>query len=95
MPKFTNETARAAGSKGGKQTASTRGREHMQAIGKRGWHELVAKRFGGDIVSAGFWLSRNGLRAQDPVPENGAWQQRNPAYQPRPDAAIDLDDLPY
>jgi general stress protein YciG len=64
--------------KGGRELVAKHGREHMQMIGRRGWHALVWKRFGGDYRRAGLWLSRNGLRAQDPVPENGAWQRSIP-----------------
>jgi hypothetical protein len=74
---------------GGNATVRKHGVAHMAAIGRKGWYALVTKRFGGDYTRAGMWLSRHGLRAQDPFPENGAWQtvppiDPQPAGQPGP-----------
>jgi hypothetical protein len=67
---------------GGNATVRKHGVAHMQAIGRKGWYGLVTKRFGGDYQRAGMWLSRHGLRAQDPFPENGAWQTVRPMDPP-------------
>jgi hypothetical protein len=61
------------GRKGGQATASKLGRRHMQKIGRKGFHAVVAKHFGGDYRLALNTLIARGLMAQDPVPENRAW----------------------
>jgi hypothetical protein len=80
---LTHERAVQLGAKGGRATVRKHGIAHMAAIGRKGWYGLVTKRFGGDYQRAGAWLSRHGLRAQDPFPENGAWQTV-PPMDPRP-----------
>ena len=43
MP-FTRETARVAGAVGGRATAQRHGRDHMQAIGRRGFRATASQR---------------------------------------------------
>ena len=81
-PRLTHDRAVQLGQLGGKATVSKHGIAHMAAIGRKGWYALVTKRFGGDYQRAGAWLSRHGLRAQDPFPENGAWQTVSPIDPP-------------
>jgi len=59
---------------GGKAVFEKYGPEHMRAIGKKGLRSLADKRFGGDVKAALVWLVQQGLKSQDPCPENGAWQ---------------------
>ena len=87
--KLTHDRAVQLGQLGGNATVAKYGTEHMAAIGRKGWYALVTKRFGGNYQRAGAWLSRHGLRTQDPFPENGAWQtippiDPPPAGQPGP-----------
>lgn len=73
MPRFTTATARALGRKGGQATVARHGRAHMQRIGRRGFHAMVRRRYGGDYRLAINTLIARGLMAQDPAPQNGAW----------------------
>jgi len=73
MPRFTKDTAAALGRKGGQATAEKHGREHMRKIGRKGFHAVVRKHYGGDYRLAINTLIARGLMALDPVPENGAW----------------------
>lgn len=71
--RFTSQTAREAGRKGGLTTAQRHGREHMRRIGRRGFHATVQKVYGGDYRLALNTLITRGLIKQDPNPENRAW----------------------
>jgi general stress protein YciG len=72
--RFTTKTAVGYGRKGGLATASRHGREHMAAIGRRGFQVTTDRHFGGDRRAHLNELIRRGLRALDPAPWNGAWQ---------------------
>jgi len=50
------------------------GRSWLSYLGHLGLHRYADNHFGGDINAAQRSLQRNGLRAQDPFPENGAWR---------------------
>ena len=75
MPKFTPETAAAAGRRGGLATVARHGREHMAKIGARGFARTVERHWGGDRKRFLEYLQRLGLAAIDPFPANGAWQR--------------------
>jgi general stress protein YciG len=62
------------GRRGGLSTARKYGREHMQAIGRKGFASTCSKYFDGDRQALYTWLSAKGLAAQDPYPANGAFQ---------------------
>lgn len=66
---------RAIASKGGQAVVEQRGIEHMSAIGKVGFAATVERVFGGDRKAAIRRWVKIGLKAQDPFPENGAWQE--------------------
>ena len=78
MPKFTSETAPAAGKKGGQTTLERHGVKHMAAIGKKGFQATVDKHWRGDRTRYLTYLQTLGLIAIDPFPANGAWQRRIP-----------------
>lgn len=61
------------GRKGGQVTAQRHGRAHMQQIGRKGFHAMVRRHYGGDYRLAINTLIARGLMAQDPTPQNGAW----------------------
>jgi len=67
---------RAIASKGGQAVVAQHGIEHMSTIGKRGFAATVARVFGGDRKAAIRRWIKIGLKAQDPFPENGAWQEQ-------------------
>jgi general stress protein YciG len=71
---FTRKTARECGRKGGRATLGRYGREHMQAIGRKGFQATCDRHYDGDRRAMLNELIRRGLRAQDPCPWNGAWQ---------------------
>ncbi len=71
--KFTSQTAREAGRKGGLTTVKRHGRAHMAVIGRKGFHALVRKHYGGDYRLCLNTLISRGLMTQDPNPENNAW----------------------
>lgn len=72
--RFTSKTAAGYGHRGGASTFARYGREHMQAIGRRGFQATTDRHFGGDRRKHLNDLIRRGLRALDPAPWNGAWQ---------------------
>lgn len=51
--------------------ASMAGRSWHSYLGHLGLHATADRHYGGDAVAA----LRDALSKQDPVPENGAWQQ--------------------
>ena len=63
-----------AGRKGGQATLETHGREHMRRIGQAGFTATCNRHYGGDRRAMLNELIRRGLRALDPCPWNGAWQ---------------------
>ena len=63
-----------AGRKGGKMTLKRHGRRHFIAIGKLGFTATCNTHYGGDRRAMLNELIRRGLRALDPCPWNGAWQ---------------------
>ena len=63
-----------AGRKGGKATVAKHGRDHMRAIGRKGFEVTCNRHYGGDRRAMLNALIRRGLRAMDPCPWNGAWQ---------------------
>jgi hypothetical protein len=67
-------TKREAGAIGGRVTVARHGREHMRAIGARGFAVTVERYWGGDRKACVRRFIELGLMAQDPVPGNGAWQ---------------------
>lgn len=71
--KFTSANARLYGSSGGRTTVNRHGREHMRAIGQRGFQRTVELHYGGDIRLFLNTLIQRGLMAQDPMPYNRAW----------------------
>jgi hypothetical protein len=52
---------------------SMAGRSWHSYLGHLGLHSTADRHYGGDAVAA----LRDALSKQDPVPENGAWQQWN------------------
>lgn len=70
---FNSKSAAEAGRKGGLTTVERHGRSHMQQIGRKGFHAVVKKHYGGDYRRAINVLINRGLMATDPNPENGAW----------------------
>jgi hypothetical protein len=81
MFKPRSPLAAGAGRKGGQTTFARHGVEHMQAIGRRGFQVTTDRHFGGDRRRHLNELIKRGLRALDPCPWNGAWQD----YQAVPD----------
>ena len=71
---FTRQTARECGRKGGLATLKIHGREHMVTIGRKGFQVTTDRHFAGDRRRHLNELIRRGLRALDPCPWNGAWQ---------------------
>ena len=66
---------RAIAARGGQAVVERHGAEHMSAIGKAGFEATVERVFGGDREAAIARWVKLGLEAQDPFPENGAWQE--------------------
>jgi hypothetical protein len=81
LAKFTPQTAAALGRRGGLATCKKHGVEYMRAIGRRGFQMTTDRYFEGDRRKHLNALIRRGLRAQDPCPWNGVWQN----YQAFPD----------
>jgi general stress protein YciG len=73
MGKFTSETAREMGRRGGRRTVEKHGPTYMSHIGKRGFQVTVDRYYAGDRAAYCWRLSRLGLIALDPEPANGAW----------------------
>ena len=71
---MTNAQAIERGRKGGQTTAARYGREHMQAIGRKGFQVTCERYWNGDRERFVRRLVELGLMAQDPAPWNGAWQ---------------------
>jgi general stress protein YciG len=84
---FTPANAKAMGRRGGLATVKAHGREHMRAIGRRGFQATTDRHYGGDRRRHLNALIRRGLMALDPAPWNGVWQN----YQAFPEA---LDETP-
>jgi hypothetical protein len=78
---FTRTNAKAMGRLGGLATVKAHGHEHMQAIGRVGFKVTTERHFDGDRRKHLNALIRRGLRALDPFPWNGVWQN----YQAFPD----------
>lgn len=73
MAKFTTTNARQMGAKGGQRTAEFHGREHMSAIGLRGFWATVLRHWDGDPRAYVNYIIALGLAATDAVPGNGAF----------------------
>ncbi len=78
----TREQMQELGRRGGRATVERHGREHMAAIGRKGFAVMVDRHWGGDRKAAVRRLVELGLMAQDPIPENGAWQVRRRQNEP-------------
>ena len=76
MPRFrfTSQTAAAFGRRGGLATFKKHGVAYMREIGRRGFQATTDRHFEGDRCNHLNALIRRGLRAQDPCPWNGVWQ---------------------
>lgn len=72
--RFTSNTAARFGRLGGLATVARHGTEHMRTIGRRGFQATTDRHYGGDRRRHLNELIRRGLRALDPCPWNGAWQ---------------------
>ncbi len=77
MP-FTRKTAEAMGRQGGRSTFARHGRDHMAEIGRLGFKVTCDLHYGGDRRTMLNELIRRGLRAIDPCPWNGVWQDFTP-----------------
>jgi hypothetical protein len=75
QPSFLEHNRRIA-SLGGKAVLDKYGPEHFRELGKKGVLALAVK-LGTDVKGAMAWLVEQGLKAQDPFPANGAWQEFN------------------
>jgi hypothetical protein len=73
--RFTSETARAEGAKGGKTTAQRYGREHMAEIGARGFAKKTERHFDGNPKAHLEFVQRRGWQVQDAHGWNGAWKR--------------------
>ena len=71
--RFTSLNARAMGSKGGKATLATHGREHFRVIGRKGFQVTTDRHFDGDKRKHLNYLISRGLSCMDPCPWNGVW----------------------
>jgi general stress protein YciG len=71
--KFTKDTAKTFGQRGGRATVEKHGREHMAKIGVRGWWRMVEKHWNSDARAFMNYFIRVGMAATDPMPQNGAW----------------------
>lgn len=67
-------TRTEAGRLGGRATVARHGREYMSKIGRRGFSVTVERYWAGDRKACLRRLQELGLMAQDPYPDNGAWQ---------------------
>ena len=81
---FTRATAAAMGRQGGRSTFSRHGVDHMREIGRRGFRATCDRHYGGDRRAMLNELIRRGLRAIDPCPWNGAWQNFTAFPSPSP-----------
>lgn len=72
--KATSAHMAEIGRRGGLATFHRYGRDHMSAIGRKGFRVMVAKYWGGDRARAVRRLVELGRMAQDPAPWNYAWQ---------------------
>jgi general stress protein YciG len=81
MP-FHRQNAAQIGRQGGRSTFARHGRDHMRAIGSKGFAVTTERHFGGSRRKHLNELIRRGLRALDPCPWNGRWQN----YEAFPDA---------
>jgi hypothetical protein len=77
----------ALGKKGWAAMVAKHGRAALVANGKKGFQVTAERYFGGDRKALVKWLSDAGLAAIDPMPENGAWQRRQPWPARREDTA--------
>lgn len=69
----TRHDMAARGRAGGAATLARHGREHLARIAPLGFQAFANRYCKGDATKARIVLSRQGLMAQDPAPENGAW----------------------
>jgi hypothetical protein len=83
--RFTPHNAKAHGRAGGLATLARHGREHMQAIGRRGFAATCNRHFAGDRRAMLNDLIRRGLAALDPCPWNGRWQNYTAFPTPKED----------
>lgn len=74
MAKFTSETAKIHGQRGGRATVERHGRKHMARIGVRGWWRMVERYWNSDARAFMNWFIAVGAAATDPVPQNGAFE---------------------
>ena len=82
MAKFTTDTAAQFGQRGGTTTVQRHGRAHMSKIGKAGFEATVHKHWNGNREACLRRLKELGLMAQDPIPQNGAWQREQRPDEP-------------
>ncbi len=83
--KFTKETAATHGARGGRRTVERHGRQHMAAIGVRGFWATVLRHWDGNARAYVNYLIMLGLAATDAAPQNGAYEhdRRRMAWQAR------------
>jgi general stress protein YciG len=72
--KYGPEHMAAIGRRGGERLVERRGRRHMKEIGRRGFEATLERHWDGDRAAMIDDLTKRGLMAVDPNPENGAWQ---------------------
>lgn len=61
MAKFTKESAREMGARGGRATVEKHGRGHMREIGKRGFQAVTEKYFSGSDLLHKSFIAEVGL----------------------------------
>lgn len=92
MAKFTKQTAKEMGSKGGKATVERHGRSHMQEIARRGFQAVTEKYFSGSeglhksyLVEMGlyqYWL-QSGLPMKFDKSGRPVWPDKKPIHPAR------------
>src|SRR5690349_11248524 len=73
MARFTPQTAREMGRRGGQRTYARHGAAHMSRIGVRGFWTTVTRHWEGNPRAFVNYLISVGLAATDPMPQNGAF----------------------
>jgi len=74
VTRYGRDYMQRTGRKGGSITKQRYGKRFYRANGRKGLAAMIARHWGGNRQRALQRLAELGLMAQDPHPENGAWQ---------------------
>jgi hypothetical protein len=93
LARHGSEHMQVLGKKGWAAMVAKHGRAALVANGKKGFQVTAERYFGGDRKALIQWLIAAGLAAIDPMPQNGAWQRRQPWPACKEDTASAQEDM--